>query len=131
MLYCSLTSFTSSSITSLSLSLSLSLISILLKLVLSQQVLSRGRILQAEKEVGEWENFNTLSIPIKREMIPSARIVIFFEAHGVVAGDSIWIDVENKCHSTKEVPVSAGIFMAYSIIKQCVPNFASGVNLSS
>ena len=69
--------------------------------MLYQQVLSRGRIVQADKTTGEWENLQILSINITRQMAPSARIVVFFIKNDIVAGDSLWIDVEDTCQ--KEV----------------------------
>ena len=89
-------------------------------LILYQQVLSRGRIVQADKKTGQWENFETLSIPIKREMVPSARIVVFFIKNNFVAGDSLWIDVEDKCQ--KEVNAA---LLCYKTCIGCILTFIS------
>ena len=67
------------------------------------QILSRGRIINAEKRVGPYEGFQTLNVPITQEMVPSARIVVYGVQNNVIIGDSLWLDIENKCK--KEVSI--------------------------
>ena len=72
------------------------------------QVLSRGRILSSKKtsvsDGGSWSINQELKINITRDMVPSARLVVFFiSSTGVVGGDSLWIDVQDRCQHQNKV----------------------------
>ena len=63
------------------------------------QVLARGQVVEQRKHTGQWTTYVPISIPIRPEMIPSARLLVYFIKDGKVGGDSLWIDVEDACSS--------------------------------
>ena len=64
------------------------------------QVLSKGQIVQASKRTGQITGLQPLRVQVAKEMIPSARLLVYMVAGSQVAADSVWIDIEDQCSSS-------------------------------
>ncbi|XP_050965530.1 complement C5 [Labeo rohita] len=76
----------------------------------SYQIISRGKVVQFKTvKWGGGKNQN-LNIKITPDMVPSARLVVYYVLHGEekaeLVADSTWIDVKAKCLNNLNVAIS-------------------------
>jgi hypothetical protein len=57
-------------------------------------------------KLGDREGYQNIHITVTQEMAPSARIVVFGVTNNIITGDSLWLDVENKCKNPDKNEVS-------------------------
>ncbi|KAM9362521.1 complement C3-like [Symphorus nematophorus] len=61
-------------------------------------ILSRGQLIDKGRYKARGEALITLTIPVKKEMLPSFRIVAYYHtSNSDVVSDSVWVDVKDSC----------------------------------
>uniref|UniRef100_A0A3P8SVT4 Complement component c3a, duplicate 5 n=1 Tax=Amphiprion percula TaxID=161767 RepID=A0A3P8SVT4_AMPPE len=61
-------------------------------------ILSRGRLVKAERYRTRGQALISLILPITKEMLPSFRIVAYYHpSDNEVVSDSVWVDVKDSC----------------------------------
>ncbi|XP_067320118.1 venom factor-like [Anolis sagrei] len=68
-------------------------------------IFSKGRILKAGRQPrSAGQNLVTMSLPITPNLIPSFRIVAYYQVRNrEIVADSVWVDVEDTCMGTLTV----------------------------
>uniref|UniRef100_F6URG6 Complement C5 n=1 Tax=Monodelphis domestica TaxID=13616 RepID=F6URG6_MONDO len=74
-------------------------------------VLSKGKIVNfGTRKKLEHLSYQSLNIPITQDMIPSARLLVYYlvtgENQAELVADSVWLDVEEKCGNNLQVQLS-------------------------
>ncbi|XP_068929888.1 complement C5 [Petaurus breviceps papuanus] len=77
----------------------------------SYLVLSKGKIVNfGTRERLEHLSYQSLNIPITQDMVPSARLLVYYlvtgENRAELVADSVWLDVEEKCGNDLQVQLS-------------------------
>ncbi|XP_072487882.1 complement C5 [Notamacropus eugenii] len=77
----------------------------------SYLVLSKGKIVDfGTREKLEHLSYQSLNIPITQDMVPSARLLVYYlvtgENRAELVADSVWLDVEEKCGNDLQVQLS-------------------------
>ncbi|XP_027723946.1 complement C5-like [Vombatus ursinus] len=77
----------------------------------SYLVLSKGKIVNfGTRERLEHLTYQSLNIPITQDMVPSARLLVYYlvtgENRAELVADSVWLDVEEKCGNDLQVQLS-------------------------
>lgn len=71
------------------------------------QITSKGKIVSfgTQKRIKDLE-YEHLSFQITQEMVPSARLIVYYivgEEPAELVADSVWLNVEQKCGSSLDV----------------------------
>uniref|UniRef100_A0A3B3S7N0 Complement C3 n=1 Tax=Paramormyrops kingsleyae TaxID=1676925 RepID=A0A3B3S7N0_9TELE len=68
-------------------------------------VLNKGQIIRADRQEREkGQSLVILSLPIRKDMIPSFRLVVYYHlGQAEVVSDSVWVDVKDTCMGTLKV----------------------------
>ncbi|XP_074067794.1 LOW QUALITY PROTEIN: complement C5 [Macrotis lagotis] len=74
-------------------------------------VLSKGKIIHfGTREKLEHLSYQSLNIPVTQNMVPSARLLVYYlvtgENRAELVADSVWLDVEEKCGNNLQVQLS-------------------------
>ncbi|XP_074149042.1 complement C5 isoform X1 [Sminthopsis crassicaudata] len=74
-------------------------------------VLSKGKIINyGTKKRIEHLSYQSLNIPVTQDMIPSARLLVYYlvtgEDRAELVADSVWLDVEEKCGNNLQIQLS-------------------------
>ncbi|KAK7173715.1 hypothetical protein R3I93_003515 [Phoxinus phoxinus] len=76
----------------------------------SYQIISRGKVVQFATVKRASEKSQSLNIKITPDMVPSARLLVYYVLHGEekaeLVADSAWIDVKAKCVNNLNVDIS-------------------------
>ncbi|XP_051560215.1 complement C3-like [Myxocyprinus asiaticus] len=69
-------------------------------------ILSKGRIVKADRFKREGQALVTLSLPVTKDMVPSFRFVAFYHVgSSEMVSDSVWVDVKDTCMGKLKVEV--------------------------
>uniref|UniRef100_A0A8D0GR95 Complement C3 n=1 Tax=Sphenodon punctatus TaxID=8508 RepID=A0A8D0GR95_SPHPU len=65
-------------------------------------ILNKGKLIRAERQLRQvGQNLVTMSLPITPELIPSFRIVAYYQVgNSEIVADSVWVDVKDTCIGT-------------------------------
>ncbi|XP_054859268.1 LOW QUALITY PROTEIN: complement C3 [Eublepharis macularius] len=65
-------------------------------------IMTKGKIFKTGRQPkGEGQNLVTMSLPITPDLIPSFRIVAYFQiGNSEIVADSVWVDVKDTCMGT-------------------------------
>ncbi|XP_048869003.1 complement C3-like isoform X1 [Brienomyrus brachyistius] len=68
-------------------------------------VVNKGQIVHADRqERQKGQSLVTLSLPIRKDMIPSFRLVVYYHLGAAeVVSDSVWVDVKDTCMGTLKI----------------------------
>lgn len=84
----------------------------LFSIIFLLQITSKGKIVSfgTQKRIKDLE-YEHLSLQITQEMVPSARLIVYYivgEEPAELVADSVWLNVEQKCGSSLDVSSKIG-----------------------
>uniref|UniRef100_A0A8C2TCZ3 Complement C5 n=1 Tax=Coturnix japonica TaxID=93934 RepID=A0A8C2TCZ3_COTJA len=101
----------------------------------SYLITSKGKIVSfgTQKRIKDLE-YEHLSLQITQEMVPSARLIVYYivgEEPAELVADSVWLNVEQKCGSSLDVSSKTGTEICGFVSLNIRTQFDSFVALSS
>uniref|UniRef100_A0ACB8ENG2 Uncharacterized protein n=1 Tax=Sphaerodactylus townsendi TaxID=933632 RepID=A0ACB8ENG2_9SAUR len=72
-------------------------------------IMTKGKIFKTGRQIkARGQNLVTMTLPITPDLIPSFRIVAYFQrGNSEIVADSVWVDVKDTCMGTKDFQLGA------------------------